>query len=90
MIEAINNDKLQAAFDVLTKNGQMGAYQAIINTETKQIVMEKELYSKDWSINTNRAAETIILLDIIAIIQAKSYSITNGRIPKIIDNKKVW
>ena len=26
MIEAINNNKLQAAYDTLTKNGQMGAY----------------------------------------------------------------
>ena len=52
--------------------------------------MKKELYSKDWSINTNRAAKTVILLDMIATIQAKSYSITNRRIPIIIDNKKVW
>ena len=41
MIERINNDKLQAACDASTKNGQMGAYWGIINTETKQIVMEK-------------------------------------------------
>ena len=68
MIEVINNDKLQVACDVSIKNGQIGAYWAIINIETKEIIMEKELYSKDWSINTNRAAETEILLDMIAMI----------------------
>ena len=47
MIKAINNDKLQAACNASIKNGRMGAYWIIINTETKQIVMEKQLYSKD-------------------------------------------
>ena len=51
--------------------------------------MEKELYSKDWSININQAAEAVILLDMIATIQSKSYSIANRRIPITIDNKKV-
>ena len=68
MIEVINNNKLQAACDASTKNGQMRAYWVIINIETKEIVIEKELYSKDWSLNTNQAAETVILLDRIAII----------------------
>ena len=52
--------------------------------------MEKQLYSKDWSINTNWVTKTVILLDMIATIQAKSYSIINGRIPITIYNKKVW
>ena len=67
----------------------MGVYWALIDIELKEILIERELYSKDWGLNSNRSTKVMILLDMIATFKVKSYTVTNGRIPIIIDNKKV-
>ena len=40
------------------------AYWVIIDRD-KNILIEKELFTKEWEMNTARIAEAIILLDII-------------------------
>ena len=62
----------------------------MINIELKEILIEKELYSKDWDLNSNRSAEAMILLNMIATFKAKSHTVNNRRILIIMDNKKVW
>ena len=53
------------------------------------ILMEKELFAKEWEINTTRIAEAIILLDIIQTINNKSHNIMNINLTVAIDNKAV-
>ena len=67
----------------------MGAYQVIMNMQ-KQILMEKELYSKSQYINTAKTAKVFILLDFVITIYTKSYNITHRNIIVYFDNSKVW
>ena len=55
----------------------------------KQVLMEKELYSKSWHINIAKTAEVFILLDCVATISTKSYNTTHGNISVFFDNRKV-
>ena len=50
--------------DVSVKNTIMGVYWVIIDRD-QNILMEKELFTKKWEMNTLRTAEATILLDII-------------------------
>ena len=45
----------------------MGAYWVIMDRD-KNILMEKELFAKEWEINTARIVEAVILLDMIRTI----------------------
>ena len=63
----------------------MGAYWMIIDKD-RNILIEKELFTKEQEINTARIAEAVILLDIIRTINDKSYNIINVRITIAIDN----
>ena len=71
------------------KNSKMGAYWVIMNVK-KQILMEKELYSKSWYINTVKTAKAFILLDFVMTIYTKLYSTTHRNINVCFDNSKVW
>ena len=44
-------------------------------TKLNQTIMEKELFSKEWGSNTAKAAEVIVMLDIINTIYEKSREI---------------
>ena len=55
----------------------------------KEVLMEKEIFSKDETVNTSRSAKVIVLLDLVKIIYSKSYNITSGNIPITFDNIKV-
>ena len=67
----------------------MGVYWVLIDISTKQMLMEKELFSKEQSYNTAREAKATVLLDTVKTIQSKSYQITTSQIKIAADNKKV-
>ena len=86
--ELIRNEKIIVACDALVKNGVMGVYWMIIILD-KQLVAEKELYSKNWELNLARIAEAIILLDVINVIREKILNIEEGKIVVATDNGKI-
>ena len=51
--------------------------------------MEKELFTKEQEMNTVRTVEATILLDMIQIINNKSYNIMNIELIVVIDNEAV-
>ena len=53
-------------------------------------MIEKELYSKSWHINTAKTAEAFILLDYVTMISTKSYNVTYENISVFFYNRKVW
>ena len=61
-----------------------------MDQEMKEILMEREVFSKEWEINTLRTAEAIILLDMIDTINRKSYDINDADMTVAIDNKAIW
>ena len=52
--------------------------------------MEREVYSKDWQVNTGWTAEAIILLDFMHTIYNKACELEVGAVTISMDNKKVW
>ena len=66
----------------------MGVYWMIIMIDRK-IVIEKELYLKNWQYNTPRSAEAIVLLDMIYVVKQKAVSIEDRAIAIVMDNKAV-
>ena len=56
----------------------------------RNILMEKELFAKEWEMNTARIAEAIILLDMIRTINNKSYNIMDMNMIIAMDNEAVW
>ena len=73
----ISNTALVAC-NALVKDGQMRAYWVLIDISTKQVLMGKELFSKEWSHNTARGAEVTVLLDAVKTIQSKSCQMITG------------
>ena len=61
----------------------------IIDQETKEIMMEREVYTKEWEINKARIAEGVILLDMIYMINSKSYNVEGANMLIVIDNQAV-
>ena len=55
----------------------------------RNILMEKELFVKEWEMNTTRIAEVMILLDMIQTINNKSHNITNMNLIVAMDIKVV-
>ena len=66
----------------------MGVYWMIMMINRK-IVLEKELYSKNWQYNIPRSTEAIVLLDIMQVVKQKAVSIEDRAIVIVIDNKVV-
>ena len=79
MIDDIMNNKVYTAYNTLVKNGIIGTYRLIMN-ENKQILMEREMFSKNWILNTARSAEATILLDLVKTVFKKLYNITSGNL----------
>ena len=53
----------------------------------REVLIEKELYSKQWSMNSQYRAKAIILFDIIIIIYSKSCNINRRELIVVINNK---
>ena len=68
----------------------MGTYWVIMDREMKEILMEREVFSKEQEMNTLRMAEAIILLDMIYTINGKSYDINGADMMVAMDNKAIW
>ena len=85
---ALQEGKVIAEYNASVKNNMMG-YWVIIDMD-KNILIEKELFAKEWKINTSIIAEAVILLDMIQAINDKSYNIMNLNMIIVIDNKAVW
>ena len=60
-----------------------------IMTRRKRVVIEREIFSKDQSLNNTRLAEEIVLLDFIQTLGNKSYKMSSRTIMISIDNNKV-
>ena len=84
----ILNIKVYATCDESVKNSTMGIYWVIMNTN-KEVLIEKEMFSKNWTFNTPRSAEVTVLLDLVKTIYSKSYNIISRNIPITFDNIKV-
>ena len=69
-------------------NNMMGAYWVIMDRD-QNILMEKELFIKEWELNTPRTAEVTILLGMIQTINNKSYNVMNMELIVAIDNDAV-
>ena len=67
----------------------MGTYWVIMDQETKEILIEKEVFSKEQEMNTPRTAEAVILLDMIHTINRKSYDINGADITVAMNNKAI-
>ena len=71
--QCIINNKALVACDASVKNSQIGVYWVLMDISTKQVLMEKELFSKEWSHNIARRAKAIVILDTVKTIKSKSY-----------------
>ena len=61
----------------------------LIMTEDKEVLMEREVYSKQQEMNTLHSAKAIILLDLVQTVNKKSYQIQNVTIIIAMDEKKL-
>ena len=48
------------------------------------------MHAKDWSYNTQKTAELVILLDFIATLQSRARNTNNGKFEIHMDNKETW
>ena len=60
----------------------------IIILITRLAKIKHKIYLKQWSKNTNKGVEAIVLLDLIQIINQKSRHIDSGSIKIYTDNQK--
>ena len=63
----IKNNNAMVVCDVSVKNRRMGGYWIIVIRD-RWVLMEKEIYLKNWHINTLKSAEAIIILDLMQVI----------------------
>ena len=70
----IKENKVMVAYNTLMKDGRIDAYQMVM-IMNKKVLMEREIFSKQWHFNMLRSAEAIILLDLIKVINIKSRDI---------------
>ena len=64
MQESLRKGEVIAVCDASVKDGVMGAYWVIM-TRKNQTLLSHEMYAKDWSYNTPKTTEAVILLDLI-------------------------
>ena len=55
----------------------------------RNILIKKELFTKEWEMNTTRIVEVIILLDMMQTINNKSHDIINVNLIVSMNNKVV-
>ena len=78
VIEACNNS---------IKNGVIGEHWVMM-TRDKEELMSHETHAKEWSFNTLKAVEAVILLHLIATLRMKSYNINKGKIDSHMNNRE--
>ena len=88
IVELFQRNQLVAEYDMSVKNSVIGVVQ-IIMIRSKRVVMEKEIFLKDQSLNNTRSAEVIMLLDFIKILSKKSFKMGSQTIIILINNNKV-
>ena len=87
--DLVRERKAYELYDMLVKEGRMGGYWMLMTLD-KRILIEKELYSKNWHINMPRSVEEIILLDLVQILYHKARQIEEGGIIITFDIKEMW
>ena len=88
IMRAIEQRKAHAASDAAINDSKIGGHQMLIDLENRT-KMQNTLCHKRQDNNTNEGAETITLLELIAVIRKKGKCINNGKITVGIGNKKV-
>jgi len=92
LIEIVNllrTNQAVAGCDASVKNGMIGTAWVLM-TRSKRILTEREVYLKDWQVNTEQTVEAIILLNFIQTVYNKAYELEVGVVIISMDNKKVW
>ena len=86
---SIENEMAVAATDASTKDGRMGGSWIIGDKDNRRLLGNK-LYHKDWRENTSGAAEVIVLLELMTVIQKKGRNINSGKITIGVDYKRAY
>jgi len=68
-----------AATDASVKEGELGGAWIIMSTQGQEVLSNK-LYHKEWDENSSKAAEAIVLLELVTVITKKSINIRSGKI----------
>ena len=76
-----------AATDASVKEDRMGGSWIIGNKENK-CLLSNRLHHKDWRENTSGAAEVIVLLELITILERKGRNVNSGKIVIGVDYKR--
>ena len=67
MQELLRKGEAIAACDASVKDEKMGAYWVIMTRKNEKL-LSHEMHAKDWSYNTPKNSEAVILLDLIATL----------------------
>ena len=89
IVKSIEERRAFAASDASVKNGKMAGCWIIAN-ESEVDLENHEIYHKRWYQNTSGAAEVLILLELIKVIERKGRNINHGKITIGIDYKRVY
>ena len=89
MTTSIENEMAVAVTDVSTKDGRMGG-SWIIGDKNNRRLLGNKLYHKDWRENTSGAAEVIVLLELMMVIQKKGRNINSRKIIIGVDYKRAY
>ena len=84
--DRIRNQKLHAVADTSVMNNQMGWCWKIVNFEN-QIVINKETLNKKWRVNSPKAMEAAIILDMLEFAKESTSSQLEGELIIINYNK---
>ena len=87
--ESLRKGEVIAACDASVKDGIMGAYWVIMTRKNEKLLSHK-MHAKDWSYNTPKTAEAVILLDLITTLQSRARNANNGKVEIHMDNKEIW
>ena len=60
----------------------------VMMTRDKEGPMNHETHAKEWNFNTFKTVESVIRLDLIAILIMKSYNIDNGKIDSHMSSRE--
>ena len=89
MQELLRKGEVIVACDSSVKDGIMGAYWVIMTRKNEKL-LSHEMHAKDWSYNTPKTAEAVILLDLITTLQSRAQNTNNGKVEIHMDNKEIW
>ena len=84
--KSIEESKAYAASDASAKDGVMSGYWCIRDIN-KQLLMCNTMYHKQWQDNTVVGAESIVLLELMEILERKGRHIDYGKVQIGFDNR---